>query len=152
MRKTIISDTSCFIILKKIGELDLLQKVYGRVITTIEVATEYGSLLPNWVEIMASTDKYRQAILELQVDKGEASAIALALEHKDSTVILDDYKARKLAEKLGINITGTIGVIIKAKLEGTIPSIKPILDKIRETNFRFSNEIEVLALKEAQEF
>ncbi len=51
MPKTIISDTSCFIILTKIGELDLLAKSYGNVITTIEVATEYGEFLPEWVEI-----------------------------------------------------------------------------------------------------
>lgn len=59
----------------------------------------------------------------MQIDKGESSAIALALETPGSTVILDDYKARKIADQLGINFTGTIGVIIKAKLKGIIPSI-----------------------------
>lgn len=59
----------------------------------------------------------------MQIDKGESSAIALALETPDSTVILDDYRARKIAEQLGVSITGTIGVIIKAKLNGAIPSI-----------------------------
>ena len=42
MPKTIISDTSCFIILTNIGELDLLHKVYGRIVTTIDIANEYG--------------------------------------------------------------------------------------------------------------
>lgn len=73
----------------------------------------------------------------MQIDKGESSAIALALETPDSTVILDDYKARKIAQQLGINFTGTIGVIIKAKLKGIIPSIKPYLEKIKQTNFRY---------------
>jgi predicted nucleic acid-binding protein len=45
--------------------------------------------------------------LELQIDKGESSAIALALEIPGSTVILDDFKARKIAIKLGIQVTGT---------------------------------------------
>jgi predicted nucleic acid-binding protein len=72
----------------------------------------------------------------MQIDKCEASAIALALENAGCTIILDDYKAMKIAEKLGINITGTIGVIVKAKLKGIIPSIKPILEKIRPTDFR----------------
>jgi predicted nucleic acid-binding protein len=64
---------------------------------------------------------------------------------------LDDYKARRIAERLQLSYTGTIGVIIKSKLMGIIPSIKPILGKIRKTNFRISLEIELQALKEANE-
>ena len=87
----------------------------------------------------------------MQIDKGESSAIALALETPDSTIILDDYKARKIANQLGLIFTGTIGVIIKAKLNGIIPSIKPLLEKIKQTDFRISAEIELQALKEALE-
>ncbi len=151
MLKPIISDTSCFIILTNIGELDLLHKVYGQVVTTPDIATEFGEILPEWVEIVAVKDKYKQQLLEMQIDKGESSAIALALEMLNSTVILDDYKARKIAEQLGISFTGTIGVIIKAKLKGIIPSIKPLLEKIKQTNFRLSADIELQALKEAKE-
>ena len=151
MLKTIISDTSCFIILTNIGELELLHKVYGEIITTIEIAVEYGEALPDWVEIRKVTDIYKQQLLELQIDKGESSAIALALEIPNSTVILDDYKARKIAAQLGILYTGTIGVIVKAKLKGIIPSIKPILGKIKNNNFRLSIEVELQALKEANE-
>ena len=151
MPRTIISDTSCFIILNNIGELELLHKVYGMIITTIDIATEYGEPLPDWVEIMKVTDIYKQQLLELQIDKGESSAIALALEIPNSTIILDDNKARKIASQLGILYTGTIGVIIKAKLKGIIPTIKPILEKIKNTNFRLSMEIEIQALKEANE-
>lgn len=151
MPKTIISDTSCFIVLSNIGELNLLQKVYGQIITTIEIATEFGDQLPDWVSIHQVTDKYRQQLLEMQIDKGESSAIALALETPDCTIILDDYKARKIADQLGLHFTGTIGVIVKAKLKGIIPSIKPILSKIRTTDFRLSSELELLALKEAGE-
>jgi predicted nucleic acid-binding protein len=151
MPKIIISDTSCFIILSKIGELDLLQKVYGQIITTSEIAEEFGETLPEWIMIKNVSDKYSQKILELQIDKGESSAIALALEMPKSILILDDYKARKIAKQLGIIYTGTIGVIIKAKLNGIIPSIKPIIEKIKQTNFRISEEIELQALKEAKE-
>lgn len=132
MPKIIISDTSCFIVLTKIEELDLLQKVYGQITTTIDIATEFGETLPEWVEIYSVVDKKRQQLLELRIDRGESSAIALALETPDCTLILDDYKARLIAERLGINITGTIGVIVKAKLQGIIPSIKPILEKIKK--------------------
>ena len=151
MPKTIISDTSCFIILTNIGELELLHKVYGQIVTTLDIATEYGETLPEWVEIVAVKDKYRQQLLEMQIDKGESSAIALALETPDSTIILDDYKARKIADQLGLIFTGTIGVIVKAKLNGIIPSIKPLLEKIKQTDFRLSAEIEIQALKEANE-
>jgi predicted nucleic acid-binding protein len=120
MHKTIISDTSCFIILSKIGELNLLQKVYGQIITTIEIATEFGEILPEWITIHPVIDKYRQQLLEMQIDKGESSAIALALETPDCTIILDDYKARKIANRLGLHYTGTVGVIVKAKLNAVI--------------------------------
>ncbi|MFP5041481.1 DUF3368 domain-containing protein [Parasediminibacterium sp. JCM 36343] len=125
--------------------------MYGQIITTPDIAKEYGDDLPEWVELATATDKYRQQILEMQIDKGESSAIALALEIPDCTVILDDYKARKIAEKLGISLTSTIGVLVKAKLKGIIPSIKPLLEKIKKTDFRVSLEIELLALKEANE-
>ena len=151
MPKTIISDTSCFIVLTNIGELDLLHKVYEQIVTTLEIATEYGELLPEWVEIVTVADKYRQQLLEMQIDKGESSAIALALETPNSIVILDDYKARKIAEQLGITFTGTIGVIIKAKLKAIIPSIKPLLEKIKLTDFRLSADLELQALMEAKE-
>lgn len=130
MPKTIISDTSCFIILTNIGELELLHKLYGQVVTTIDIASEYGETLPGWVEIVTVTDKSKQQLLELQIDKGESSAIALALETPNSPIILDDNKARKIANQLGLTYTGTIGVIVKAKLQGLIPSIKPIIEKI----------------------
>lgn len=51
MHKTIISDTSCFIVLMNIGELNLLQRVYGKITTTIEVVTEFGETLPDWIEL-----------------------------------------------------------------------------------------------------
>jgi predicted nucleic acid-binding protein len=87
----------------------------------------------------------------MQIDRGESSAIALALETPDSTIILDDYKARKIADQLGLVFTGTIGVIIKAKLNGIIPSIKPLLEKIKQTDFHLSIDIELQALREANE-
>jgi predicted nucleic acid-binding protein len=60
-------------------------------------------------------DFRKQQLLETQLDKGESSAIALAIETPGSTIILDDYKAKKIATQLGLAYTGTIGVIVKAK-------------------------------------
>lgn len=151
MLKTIISDTSCLIILTNINELELLHKLYGKITTTFDIATEYGEPLPEWVEIVNPLDKQKQQLLELQIDKGESSAIALALETPGSTIILDDNKARKIADQFEITYTGTIGVLVKAKIKGIIPSIKPIIAKIKQTNFRLSPEIELYALKQADE-
>ena len=149
--KTIISDTSCLIVLTNINELDLLQKVYGEIITTQEVADEFGEALPDWIKIESPTNKLLQQTLELQLDKGESSAIALALEIPNSTLILDDQKARKAATSLGLEVTGTLGIIIKAKKLEIVPSIMPILLKLQETNFRLTVEIQNEALKQTNE-
>lgn len=151
MQKTIISDTSCLILLDKIGELEILNKLFGTIITTSEVSNEFGQHLPSWIEIQNPTDKIYQTIIEATLDKGEASAIALAIELDDCLLIIDDLKGRKFAYKIGLNITGTIGVIVDAKLAGIIPSVKSILLKIRSTNFRITEELEAIILKKSGE-
>jgi len=50
MHKTIISDTSCLILLDKIGELEILNKLFGTITTTAEVAEEFGQQLPAWLK------------------------------------------------------------------------------------------------------
>ena len=87
----------------------------------------------------------------MQVDLGEASAMALALEVKDCIVIIDDLKARRIAEKLNLRITGTMGIIISAKRKGLLPSVKPIIEKIKSSNFRISPELEAEVLRLAGE-
>jgi predicted nucleic acid-binding protein len=151
MHKTIISDTSCLILLEKIGELDILHKLFGTIITTTEVSEEFGQPLPSWFEIRQPTDRNYQSIIEVSVDKGEASAIALAIELDDCLLIIDDLKGRKFAQQLGLTIIGTIGVIVDAKLAGIIPSVKSILAKIKSTNFRITEQLELLILKRAGE-
>ncbi|MCA1752235.1 MAG: DUF3368 domain-containing protein [Cryomorphaceae bacterium] len=151
MPKVIISDTSCLILLSQIGELDILRKVYGTVAITADILSEFDEEIPAWIEVLKVKDLQRQRILQTQIDLGEASAIALALESDNATLILDDLKARRLAEKLQLNVTGTVGVMIRAKHMGIIPSIKPFLTEIKQTKFRVSNELEAMALKIAGE-
>lgn len=141
MPKMIISDTSCLILFHKIGELDLLRKVYETVTTTPEVAKEFMYTLPDWIRIEEVKDKKYQDFLETQIDWGEASAIALAKEMESPLVLLDDLKARKLAVKLNLKVTGTLGVIHKAKQIGVLENIKPIIEKLQATNFRISENI-----------
>lgn len=143
--KIVIADTSCFILLYKIAELDLLKSLFGQVITTSVVALEFGEALPEWVEIREVKNVKFQSTLDL--DPGEASAITLALESEPSLIIIDDNKGRKIAQKLNLNITGSLGIIVKAKREGIISAIKPILEKIQKTNFRYSQTILIEILK-----
>lgn len=151
MHENIVSDTSCFILLEKIDEFDLLQKLYTTVITTKEIAAEFGSILPEWIIIKQPVDTEYQLFLETLVDKGEASAIALAAEIKDCLLIVDDLEGRKLTQQLGLNITGTIGIIVDAKDAGIITSVKPILEKIKQTNFRIPSNLEAIILAKAGE-
>jgi predicted nucleic acid-binding protein len=139
--KTIIADTSCLIVLANIHELELLHKLYGEILTTSEVAREFGNPLPLWIDIQNPSNSDQLKKISLQLDPGEASAIALALEIPDSTIILDDQKARNAAAALGLHITGTLGTIVKAKREGIIESVQLIIDKLLHANFRMSDEI-----------
>lgn len=151
MQATIISDTSCLILLDKIQELELLKALFGQVLTTSSVAEEFGGPLPEWIIIQQPKDKKNQQILEASLDKGEASAIALAMEQADCLLIIDELKGRKLAKLLGLNITGTLGIVVQAKISGHIASVRPYLDKIKQTNFRLSEQLELAVLKSAGE-
>lgn len=141
MHRIVISDTSTLIIFHKINELNILKQVYGELITTPEIEEEFGEKLPDWIAVQLVTDEKYQRFLETQVDRGEASAIALATEFEDVTLLLDDLKARKLALKLKLKTTGALGVIHKAKQMSIIPKVKPLIDKLVLTNFRISNNI-----------
>ena len=151
MQKTIISDTSCLILLDKIGELDLLHKLFQTVSITPEIAKEYDTSLPEWLVVESPSNKTYQLILEASLDKGESSAIALALEKTDPLLIIDDLKGRKFAVKLGLKITGTLGILIIAKRQNLITSVKPALEKVKKTDFRFSKNLEKTFLRLADE-
>jgi predicted nucleic acid-binding protein len=75
---------------------------------TKEMSEEFGELLPEWIVIKEVTNKKYQQILELSLDKGEASAIALSLELQNVLLILNVLKARKEAKRLGLIFTGTL--------------------------------------------
>jgi predicted nucleic acid-binding protein len=151
MHKIVISDTSCLILFHKIGELDLLRRVYDNISTTPEVAQEFLEELPVWINIESVKDKKYQEFLETQIDLGEASAIALAKEKEYPLLLLDDLKARKLASKLKLRFTGTLGVIHRAKQIGVIDKVKPIIEKLQATNFRISENIVAELLRKNNE-
>jgi len=151
MPRFVIADASVLIILDKIDQLELLRNVYKEIFTTPEISKEFGKSLPNWIKIESPADIKNQRIIELHVDRGEASAIALAMEFEHSLLILDDLKARKLAKMLGLSFTGTLGVINKAKSLGFVIEIRPILEKLRTSGFRISENVVDALLKKNNE-
>lgn len=147
----VITDTSCLIILDKISLLDILHQLFDSIITTPEIAEEYRQQLPNWITVISAKNKDLQKELGLLIDNGEASAIALAKEIENQYLITDDLEARKIASKLGLAVIGTLGVLLRAKQAGHIDSIKPVLEKIKQTNFRLSTDLYQTVLDKAGE-
>ncbi|MDU9048983.1 MAG: DUF3368 domain-containing protein [Candidatus Electrothrix sp. Rat3] len=147
----IISDTSCLILLGKIDEIDVLHRLCEKVYITPTIKEEYGEDLPDWIEIKAPENTQYQNLLEMDLDAGEASAIALSLETDRSILIIDDLKGRKIAERLHLTYSGTIGLLLQAKQAGILPALRPVVLKIRETNFRFSERLLDYLLEQAGE-
>jgi len=148
---TVIADTSCLIALSKLEAIELLKELYEEVYITKEIALEFGESLPEWVRIENVKNKKYQQLLDLYLDLGEASAIALALEKVNVLLILDDLKGRKEAEKLGFRITGTLGVLFKAKKLGLITELKSYIEKLKVVGFRLSPKIEEDILRKSNE-
>lgn len=147
----VIADTSCLIALSKIEAIELLKELYEEVFITEEIALEFGENLPAWITIENVKNKKYQQLLELHLDIGEASAIALGLEKVDVLLILDDLKGRKEAEKLGFRITGTLGILFKAKKQGLIAELKTYVEKLKVAGFRLSSKIEEDILRKSNE-
>jgi predicted nucleic acid-binding protein len=140
MPNVIVSDTSCLILFYKIGELDLLKKLYGKLHITDTVLKEFNQPVPNWIEIVQlKTDVHKG--LSGYLDAGEATSIAFASEHEGSLLIIDEIKGRKAAKEMGIPVTGSLGVLIAAKNKGHLKAVKPIIEKIQKTNFRISENL-----------
>ena len=146
----VITDTSCLILLKKLNALHLLNHLYSTIITTPEVANEFGETLPSWIEIKRS-DSVLTETFKSNIDEGEASAIALALEIHADILITDDAKARKFAELHNLNVKGSAGVLLMAKQVGLISELKPFFDAIKNTNFRVAPSILESILRQAGE-
>lgn len=151
MSKVIISDASCLIALDRINKLEILAKIFGTIVTTPEVQSEFGNTLPGWISIIEAKDQVRKNDLNKLVDLGEASAISLAIESVGATLIIDEKKGRELALKLNLKIIGTIRVLLLAKQKGVIPKIKPLLVELEKNHFRFSKSLIIKVLEEAQE-
>jgi len=134
----VIPDTSCLILLKKIGALELLIDLYSEVLVTEVVLKEYKHPLPISHSKISLQDPKFFTLLCHQIDPGEASVIALASQEKDCLMILDDLKGRKVASILKLEFTGTLGLLVKAKRSGFISEIKPFVKKLIKSGIRVS--------------
>ena len=141
MLNIVIADTSVLIVLSKINRLHILRDIFNSITITPEIHLEFGEELPDWIIIKEINDEKRKRILMLELDKGEASAIALGLENDDSLLLIDERKGRKIASDLGLKIMGTLGVIIKAKELKIIKSLADEFEKLRKVDFWISEKI-----------
>lgn len=149
--RIVIADTSCLIALTNIEAINVLKELYREIFITEEILNEFGDPVPEWIKIeRVKNDNYRKLLVQV-LDPGEASAIALALDFDNVLLILDDLKGRKEAEKLGFKITGTLGVLYKAKQQGIINELKAYLEKLKNVGFRISENIEKEILKRSNE-
>jgi predicted nucleic acid-binding protein len=138
MQKVTVVDTSCLILLTKIEQLSLLHQLFGTITRTI--ADEYRHSLPNWIQVINPKDDSLK-IFRVFLDSGEASAIALTMETPSSLLIIDEVKGRKVAKEIGLKFTGTLGVLQLASKKGLIPNMSEIVEKIKKTDFRVSDDL-----------
>lgn len=139
----IVSDTSPIRSLAFLGRLDLLRFIYGQIIVPPAVAGElaFGHSRPEvtivdfeFLTVRAPASAQRVMELRGQVDLGEAEAIALAEEHADCLILIDERRGRRLAKSLGLDVVGTVGIVLEAKQRGLIPEAGPLLKRLRDEN------------------
>ncbi len=144
--REVICNTSPLQYLHQTGFLEVLPRLYGRVTVMEAVAAELeagrqaGIDLPDpstlaWADVRTVRDR---SLLPVASDlgPGEREVLARAVEIEGSLAILDDRLARQYAGVLGVTITGTLGVLVKAKRAGHLQSVAPIVDRLEELRFR----------------
>lgn len=119
----------------------MLTKLYDHIAITDVIADEFGEPLPGWIAVHPVKNRSYQKLLEATLDPGEASAIALAMETENPLLVIDDLKGRKEATRIGLMITGTLGVLAKARERGIIGSLSDTVNGMQAAGFRIAPEI-----------
>lgn len=154
MAQVVVADASVLIALAQIGQLPLLHRLYAEVVIPPAVQGEVKPSLPNlplWIHTQTLQRPRDRRVAEAALDAGETEAISLALETKAEWVLLDDLRARRLAEQVGLIVVGTAGVLFAAKQRGFINAVRPPLDALRAAGFRLRKEVYQEVLKAAGE-
>lgn len=139
MKEAAAADSTCLIGLERVSRTDLIPQLFEPIFIAPAIAMEFGKPIP-WTNAVVSPDPHEVAALALMVDAGEAEAIAIAVE-KNCLLITDDKQARKVARSLGLRVIGTVGILIRAKRQGLIQSIKPIIESLESTGFHISGSL-----------
>jgi len=146
----VIADTTPINYLILIGEIHVLEQLYGRIVLPSAVrdellhpkapmkVKEWITELPDWVEVRSASPVH-DANLD-RLDKGEREAIALAIDLAADYLIVDEMAGRREAERLGFSVIGTLGVIGDAAVEGLL-DLHAAVERLRRTSFHISPAI-----------
>ena len=163
----VVVDTSVLISLAAGEQFSLLHDFYGTVFIPPEVWNELAAstkpfglpearigLQAGWLQVQPpappSLDRVRSLPFALQ--PGELEAIALALDLTGALLVVDDAQGRRAAQTLGLNYTGTLGTLLRAKAERRIPALRPVLELLKQrTSFWLSEPVYQAALTQAGE-
>jgi predicted nucleic acid-binding protein len=158
-----ISNTSPLFYLYQIGALDWLPRLFSgiwisnAVVQELAAGKRQGCDVPDprayrWLRV-ADPQRLPSEWLALDLGPGELSALALGLENRERTVLLDDALARRIAHSAGLTVWGTLRVLLEGKRLGLAPQIAPLVDRLQASGMWISADIRrrVLALaKEAE--
>ncbi|RLE93430.1 MAG: DUF3368 domain-containing protein [Thermoprotei archaeon] len=156
----VVSNSSVLIHLTKISRLDLLYKLFKRVVIPLAVYRECtvdgkpGSesiKKASWINVLSIKNTALKQSLMYFLDEGESEVIVLALEINADLVLLDESEARRIAKNFGLNVTGTIGILLKAKKKGYIENLSKELNKLKASGFWIDNKLIEKILKETKE-
>lgn len=133
----VVSDTSPILALSAIGQLDLLKEQFGEVLIPEAVQTELKTdtdfrgtkdirqaLKQGWLKVQSVENTHLAQALAMELDYGEAEAIALALETQSQIILLDEHEGRAKARAMGLQPIGVLGILLRAKKDGRIDSLK----------------------------
>ncbi len=158
----VVSNTTPFSELAKVGRMNLLGDIFGKVIIPQEVYNEITTgthpavnavKSANWIEVLSIRNSQQVSILqsETNLDLGECAAIILAEELGANRVLIDEWAARKVAKSRHLPVTGTVGILLIAKHKGLIESVKPVLDELMAQGKRISQQLYQEVLDMAKE-
>lgn len=137
----VVSDASPLIALAAVGRLELLHRLYGEVLIPEAVYREVTTSAPHaigaeevkaaeWIRVQPVRERTLVVALSLELDAGEAAAIALAVESGADLLLMDERRGRLAAVRLGTHVIGVLGVLIEAKKTGMLPEVRPLLDAL----------------------
>ena len=154
----VIANTTPLIALANINRLELLRELYGTIIVPQAVIDEIirepaKQRVRNaaWIKVEAIRDPSQKDFFRARLHAGEVEVMILAREQKADLVIMDDDAAKKTAKFLGLNVTGTLGILLKAKTEGYLEKVGPIMDEMILDGLFIGDTVKSYVLKEAGE-